>query len=212
MAIVTISRQFGAGGWTIGERLCQRFGFHLVDAFIIDELARKSKLSKSWLSAMEKEASSTLLSLFSDLISSGGFYRTPAARAEEYERQKYIEFLTRIFTAMAYEGGYVIVGRGAQFILRGHPRAIHILLVAEYESRVAFLIDRYKISRSEAENMMRERERERSALASRLFEHDIDDLTLYHLVLNTSMVPFELALETLSQLVSLFIDREAKED
>jgi cytidylate kinase len=195
----------------MGQRLCQQFDFHMVDSFIVDELARKSKLSKNWLNSMEKEASSTLLSFISDLVSTGGFYRTPAAaRSEKDERQKYIDFLTHIFTAMAYEGGYVIVGRAAQFILKGHPKAIHVLLVAEYESRVAFLIERYGISRAEAENMILERERERAALASRLFEGDIEDLALYHLVLNTSLIPFEWSVEIVARMVSLYIDRETK--
>jgi len=71
MAAITISRQFGAGGRTLGERLCHRFGFHLVDEFVIDELARKAKVKGDWLTAMEKEASSTLLSLLSNIVSSG---------------------------------------------------------------------------------------------------------------------------------------------
>jgi cytidylate kinase len=49
MAVVTISRQFGAGGRTLAERLCERFGFHLVDEYAIDEMARKAKMSGDWL-------------------------------------------------------------------------------------------------------------------------------------------------------------------
>ena len=103
MALVTISRQFGAGGRTLGERLCERFSFRLVDEFVVDELARKAKVSTTWLTGIEKEASSTLLSTISDIVSSGLFYRTPAAPGEGYERQKYIAFLTKIYTAIKEE-------------------------------------------------------------------------------------------------------------
>ena len=208
MAVVTISRHFGAGGHTLGEKLCERFDFRLVDASVVDRLARKAKLSPNWLTAMEKEASSTLLSVISTFVSRGIFYKHPGSPAEREDRQKYIAFLTQIFTALANEGGHVIVGRGAQLILKGHPKAIHVLLVAGYESRVAFLVDHHKISRSEAVRTIRAREKERAALASRLFQADIDDPSLYQIVLNTSLMPYDWVIETVSQLVTRFIDRD----
>ena len=208
MAVVTISRHFGAGGHTLGEKLCERFDFHLVDASVVDRLARKAKLSPNWLTAMEKEASSTLLSVISTFVSRGIFYKHPGSPAERDDRQKYIAFLTQIFTTLANEGGHVIVGRGAQLILKGHPKAIHVLLVSDYESRVAFLVDHHKISRSEAERTIRAREKERAALASRLFEADIDDPSLYQIALNTGLMPYDWVIEAVSQLVTRFIDRE----
>jgi len=208
MAVITISRHFGAGGHTLGERLCERFNFRLTDVSVVDDLARKAKLSPNWLSAMEKEASSTLLSMISTMVSRGIFYKYPGSPAQYEDRQKYVAFLTRIFTAMADEGGYVIVGRGAQLLLKGHPKAIHVLLVADDESRVSFLMDHYTISRSEAEKMIRAHEKERAALSSRLFQADLDDPGLYHLVLNTSLIPYDWVVDTVAYLVTRFMDRE----
>jgi cytidylate kinase len=209
MAVVTISRHFGAGGHTLGEKICERFDFHLADASVVDRLARKAKLSPDWLTAMEKEASSTLLSAISTLVSSGIFYKYPGSPAEREDRQKYITFLTETFNAMANEGGYVIVGRGAQLVLRRHPRAFHVLLVADYESRVSFLEDHHNISRAEAERLIRARERERTTLASRLFEAaDIDDPSLYQIVLNTGRMPYDWVVDTVADLVKRFMNRE----
>jgi cytidylate kinase len=208
MAVVTISRHFGAGGHTLGERLCEKFDFRLADASVVDRLARKEKLSPDWLHAMEKEASSKLLSTISTLVSRGIFYKYPGSGAEKDDRQKYLAFLKRVFTAMANEGGYVIVGRGAQLILKGHPKAVHVLLVADYESRVAFLVDHHEISRSEAEKTIRARERERATLVSRLFDADIDDPSLYHIVLNTGQMPYEWVVDTVSELVTRFENRD----
>ncbi len=208
MAVVTISRHFGAGGHTLGQMLCERFDFRLADASVVDRLARNAKLSPDWLNAMEKEASSPLLSMISTLVSGGIFYKHPGSPAEKDDRQKYIAFLTQIFTAMANEGGYVIVGRGAQFVLKGHPKAIHVLLVADYESRVSFLMGQHKISRSDAEKTIRAREKERTALASRLFEENIDDASLYQIVLNTGTMPYDWVVDTVSELVTRFMERE----
>jgi len=204
MAAITISRQFGAGGRTLGEKLCERFGFHLVDEFVIDELARKAKVKGDWLTAMEKEASSALLRLISSIVSSGLIYRTPTAPGEDFERKKYISFLRGIMTTMANEGGYVLLGRGAQFVLQANAKVFHILLVAEYEDRVKFMLDRYKLSREEAEKIIKEKEGQREAVASKIFGSSIDDPKLYHLVLNTSRMPFDWAVEAAGDLFFRF--------
>jgi len=204
MAAITISRQFGAGGRTLGEKLCERFGFHLVDEFVIDELARKAKVKGDWLTAMEKEASSALLRLISSIVSSGLIYRTPTAPGVDFERKKYISFLRGIMTTMANEGGYVLLGRGAQFVLQANTKVFHILLVAEYEDRVKFMLDRYNLSREEAEKIIKEKEGQREAVASKIFGSSIDDPKLYHLVLNTSRMPFDWAVETAGDLFSRF--------
>lgn len=206
MAAITISRQFGAGGRTLGERLCQRFGFHLVDEFVIDELARKAKVKGDWLKAMEKEASNTLLGLISSIVSSGLIYKTPTAPGEDFEKKKYIAFLSGIMTTMANEGRYVLLGRGAQLVLQAHSKVFHILLVAEYEDRVKFMVDRYNLSREEAEKIIKEKEGQREAVASKIFGANIDDPKLYHLILNTSRVPFEWAVQCAGDLFAQFMN------
>jgi len=179
----------------MGESLCRRFGFRLVDEFVIDELARKAKLKGDWLTAMEKEASSTLLSLLSNIVSSGLLYRTPSAPGEDFERKKYKDFLRRVMTAMANEGGYILLGRGAQIVLRDNPKVLRILLVAEYEDRVKFMVQRYHLSEDEAKKIIKEKEGQRAAVATNIFGVDIDDPRIYHLVLNMSLMPFDWAVE-----------------
>jgi len=208
MAVITISRQFGAGGWTLGKRLCEHFGFELITEEVIDDLARKAKISPDWLKAVEMEATSKLLGAISSVASTGLFFRSPSAEGEGYERKRYIEFLTRVMGTMADRGGYVLVGRGAQFVLKGHPKAVHVMLAGEYEDRVQFLMKTYRLSRSGAEESIKEKERQRSAVASNIFDSDINDVRLYHMVLNTSLVPFDWTVETVAGLVSKFLARE----
>jgi cytidylate kinase len=204
VAAITISRQFGAGGRTLGEKLCERFGFHLVDEFVIDELAKKAKVKGDWLKAMEKEASNPLLRLISSIVSSGLIYRTPTAPGEDFERKKYKDFLGQIMTALANEGGYVLLGRGSQFVLSKHPKVFRILLVAEYEDRVNFMVQRYHLSEEEAKKIIKEKESQRAAVATNIFGTDIDDPQLYHVVLNVSRIPFDWAVDFAGDLFARF--------
>lgn len=189
----------------MGERLCDLFQFQLVDEQVINELARKDKISGDWLTAMEKEASSTTLGIVSSVASSGFLYKTPASQGEGFERKKYIDYLTKIMTSMANKGGYVFIGRGAQLVLKNRRSAFHIMLVADYEDRLKFLIEHYKVSRSEAERMMKHKERQRTAVASNIFRVDINDPALYHMVLNTSRIPFDWAVDSVVHLLTRFM-------
>jgi CMP/dCMP kinase len=205
MAVVTISRQFGAGGITLAQKLCERFGFRLVDEFVIDELARKAKVSPDWLSAIEKEASSAFLGLLSNIVSSGIFYRSPSSPGQDVERKKYISILTSIMTTMADEGGYVLVGRGSQFVLKKHPKAFHVMLAGEYEDRVRFFMEHYSLARPEAEELIKEKEKQRTAIASKVFQADINDVNLYHVALNTSRLPFDWVVDSVSDMLTRFM-------
>lgn len=208
MAVITISRQFGAGALLLGERLCEKFGFHLVDENIINEVARKKKISTDWLDAIEKESASNALYILSSIVSKGFFYRTPGLPADEAERKRYLEVLTHIMKGMADKGGFVIIGRGAQFILNDHPKAIHILLISDYERRVRLVSERLNVSPEEAKEMIKEKERQRAHLATNIFKKNMDDSGNYHLVLNTGRISLETAVDIMSCMLEDLIRQE----
>ena len=60
------------------------------------------------------------------------------------------------------------------------------------------------LSREEAEKIIKEKEGQREAVASKIFGSSIDDPKLYHIVLNTSLIPFDWAVETAGDLFSRF--------
>lgn len=208
MAVITISRQFGAGAMLLGERLCEKTGFHLVDEKIINEVARKKKISTNWLDAVEKESASNALYALSSVVSKGLFYRTPGLPADEAETKRYLEVLTHIMTELADKGGFIIIGRGAQFILKDHPKAIHILLISGYDKRVRLVSENLKLSSAEAEEMIKEKEKQRSHLATNIFKKKMDDSANYHMVLNTGRIPLELAIDILLCMLENQIRRE----
>ena len=108
-------------------------------------------------------------------------------------------------TSMANEGGCVLLGRGSQIVLKNHPKAFHVLLEAEHEDRVKFMMERYSLSREEAQKIIKEKERQRAAVASNIFGVNIDDPSLYHIVLNRSRLPFDWAVDCVAELFRRFM-------
>ena len=69
MAVITISRQFGAGGITLGRMVAQQLGYKFYDHEIIQMVAKRAKVSTRWVQSMEKEAGGKMERLISGLVS-----------------------------------------------------------------------------------------------------------------------------------------------
>ena len=208
MAVVTISRQFGAGALMLGKRICAKTGFHIVDENMIHDIAVKENISKDWLESIAKESASDTLYVLSNIVSKGFFYKVPGIPSDEVERKKYAEILKRIMNDMADKGGFVIIGRGAQFILEDHPRAIHLLLVGELENRVRRVSQSFNLSSFQAKRFIRAKEKQRSNLARNIFKKKFDDPSHYHVVINTDKLPVDWAVDA----ATVFINKQLREE
>ena len=80
MAVITISRQFGAGGHTLGGSLAARLGYQLVDRELLLEIARQADVSIDWVEAVREEAGGLMTRLIDGLVSSRFIERSSGTR------------------------------------------------------------------------------------------------------------------------------------
>ncbi len=201
MAVITISRQFGAGGRTLGQMLAKRLGYTFADNNIIQMLAKEANVSANWVEAFEKEAGSRLSKLISGLVSQKWIDRVLGGAYGYLDEQIYLDYLVLIIARMADEGDVVILGRGSQFILDDHPDAFHILMIDHFENRVRFMMENYDLSRSKAERVVRNEDKRRANLYSRLGKTGYEDPSLYHLVLNMGKLDLDTAVDLVEEMV-----------
>ena len=201
MAVLTISREFGAGGKTLGKQVAKELGYTLVDEDIVQMVAERAKVSKNSVKSIEKEAGGSLLRFISYLISQKQLNRILDNNRGYIDEEIYVNTLHEIITDLAEEGNCVIVGRGGQYVLRDHPNAFHLLLVATHEDRVKFMMKNYKMKEEQAQYTIRVHGKRRRNLYRKFGKEDYDDPLLYHLVLNMSKLSMEKATETAAKLV-----------
>ena len=195
MAVITISRQFGAGGKTLGKMIADKLGYTFADSDIIQRIAKEANVSETWVESFEKEAGSRLSRLISTMVSQRWIDRILKDERGYLDEKIYLDYLVLIIAQMADEGNVVILGRGSQYILNDHPEAHHILLINDIENRVKFLMTRYNLSDKQAARVVDYEDRRRTNLYRRLGKADYDDPTLYHLVLNMNRISLEDALK-----------------
>jgi len=201
MAVITISRQFGAGGNTLGRMIANELGYTFADQEIIQRIAKEANVSTKWVESFEKEAGSKVSRLIDKMVSQRLLDRILKEERGYLDEKIYLDYLVLIIAQVADEGDVVILGRGSQYILDDHPESFHILLIDRFENRVKFLMEHYDLSKRRASQIVSNEDKRRASLYSRLGKRDYDNPSLYHLVLNMGKVDLKSASKLVCDLV-----------
>jgi cytidylate kinase len=188
MSVITISRQFGAGGKTLGKRLADTLGYYYADEDIIDRAVVEVSVAPEGKNILETEPSDKVKTFISKLNPFGtSLMELPLSDKERYiDGFKYFELLNLIIPQIAKDGNAVIVGRGGQYILHDFDDTYHLLLIANEEDKIKFIVDHYRVSRTRAVQMINRMNKRRANLYSFFRKKDYDDPKLYDLIFNMS--------------------------
>ena len=201
MAVITISRQYGAGGITLGKMIANELGYVFADSEIIARVAEMANVSTHWVETVENEAGGKLSRFITRLVSKPLVDRILKDERGYIDEEIYLDYLVLIIAQIADEGNTVVLGRGSQYILNDHPDAFHILMIDEFENRVRFMKEHYDLPDTRAMRVVKGEDKRRKALFQKLGKTDYDDPFLYHLVLNMSKVSLEQAKNMVCNLV-----------
>ena len=191
MAVITISRQYGAGGKTLGKMIADELEYEFADSEIVAKVAEMANVSTHWVETVENEAGGKLSRFITRMVSKPLVDRILKGERGYIDEEIYLDYLVLIVAQVADEGDVVVLGRGSQYILNDHPDAFHILMLDEFDNRVRFMKEHYELSEREAAKVIRAEDKRRKALYQKLGKTDYDDPFLYHLVLNMGRVSLE---------------------
>lgn len=184
MAVVTISRQVGSWGDEIAAGLADRLGYHLVTREEVHALGVEVDPSFArQLDHLEQDGS---LGFWERL-----FFRQPA----------YYSLFAAVILELAGRRRTIILGRGAQVVLRKVPQALRVRVVAPRQTRAERLMAKKDIDLDEAREFIDQHDQARRALVNQIFTHDLRDWGLYHLVLNTEAMDVAGGMDILEQAV-----------
>jgi cytidylate kinase len=169
MNIVTISRQVGSLGDVIAAIVARKMGFKLIGQDQI--LERANTCDSEYRDACSLYESERGPGFFERI-----FFDSPS--------------YTSLFQALTYEfasqRNVVLIGRGAQLMLREVPGVFGLRVAAPVQLRVERIGERFGISAADAAEYVRKHDRERKVLLQSIFDKDLMDWSLYDMVLNTA--------------------------
>lgn len=189
--VITISREVGSGGRTIGRKLAEKLGVRFSDKELIDSLQAKFNLSpksieelkgkkKRWMDDFIQMVapvpmSGLLVNGDSDYISE---YNTSLNVNDVFEAEK------EILNGIADEGSCVIAGRSGFFVLKDRPNKVDVLITASRENRIARIMSKQGLSRDKAQEVIEKVDNARDNYVLRYTGQSRYDARNYHIVLN----------------------------
>jgi len=217
MAIVTISRQLGSGGNEIAAGVAEALGLRFIDREMIKRAAQEAGVPKVALQEMEYEGQRTLVERALDILRQmppipnppetarreattslsvhfGGIF-SPTVRPMSIAMDDYVRIVGMIIRDLAREGGVIIVGRGSQVLLKDHPAALHVQIIAPFWHRVKAVMECEGAERRAAVSRVRTSDRARVDYLRRYHNVNWLDPRLYDLIINTVKLPVKVAVE-----------------
>ncbi|MGM9615495.1 MAG: AAA family ATPase [Oscillospiraceae bacterium] len=152
--VITISREFGSGGRTIGKQTAERLGIPCYDQELIEKIEEKSGLAKEFIAERGEYTlrGGWLANAFADRSLNG------------LSVQDYLWTIQRkTILELAEEGPCVIVGRCADYILNGKADTLKVFIHASIESRAKRIVEKYGESSDAPEKRLRDKDIRRSS-------------------------------------------------
>ncbi|HEY7424769.1 MAG TPA: cytidylate kinase-like family protein [Gemmataceae bacterium] len=174
MNVITVSREYGAGGGEVARRLAEALGWQLLDRELLHQAAAVEQLPDAELERLDEKALSM------------------ADRLRLHPpHQRYMHGLTEAARQAAVRGQVVLVGRGTRHLLGDMADAFHLRLVAPLDWRVQRMALREGWTMEQARARCLEVDRGRDRFTRYFFGPDALRPEQYDLVANSDRVPLD---------------------
>ena len=155
--VIVIERQYASGGNEIGRKLAKELGYKLYDRNLLTEAARALEISSMYIEGLEETHSGGFLFNLSKTKLGGSSNSNSLSMSDKlFQEEK------RIIEEAAEQGGCVIVGRAAGYILKERTDCLNVFIHCDRERRIARAIEREGIQASEAEDVLKKNDKRRS--------------------------------------------------
>lgn len=189
--IITIGRELGSGGRTIGKLVANKLGIPYYDRELIDKAADKAGLSVPYVETNEQRVTNSFLYNIAMGTSYGyGILENANKQSLPLSEQVYIA-QKDVITGFADQGSCVIVGRCADQILKNRDNIFRVFIYADKRSRANHAINEYGMDREKVEKELKKSDRERSQHYNNFTEKEWGERHNYDLLLNSGALGYE---------------------
>lgn len=190
--VITIGRQCGSGGHTIGRLVAERLGIPFYDKEIIRTVAKRSGLAEATVEQKGEYATSSILY---NIATRGISAYNMANRDTMPTADQINAYQTEYIKEVAEQGSCVIVGRSADYILSDRDDTLNVFVYGELDDRIARVISEHGVAESEAKKHVLERDKKRSRYYKHITDQTWGLATNYDICLNSSELGIEKCIE-----------------
>jgi len=191
--IITIARQFGSGGRTIGRAVAEQLGIPCYDQELIEKMAEQSGLSREYIQNESEETSrsSWTAVAFSEVRS-----------LDVPSNQDYLWAIQRrIILDLAEKESCVIVGRCGDAILEGTDASLlKVFIHADFEARARRIVEKYGETEVPTEKRLRDKDKRRALYYQFYTDREWGKTENYHVALDSGALGIEKCVDIIARL------------
>ena len=199
--LITISRQYGAGGSEVARRVAAALGWRVVDNELVEQVAARAGLPPERVAEREERVSTFVERLARTLAAATPevFPPTDAAGVVvDLAEAELVKITEAVVSEIAAEGRVVLVGRAAPAVLARQTDALHVKLVAPRAFRIQVACTRLGCGAAQAAAILDDTDKMRARYSREHYRRDWNDPVNFHMVLNTGVLGFDGATEVIA--------------
>ncbi len=182
MSLITITHPIGCGAQGIARKVAEGLSVEVYDDFRLREEAFRMGLPTEQLEGFREKAPRW----FELLLSS--------------KPEMYQNLMESVIFEAARSGQGVIIGHGSQVLLHDFGCAMHVLIMAQEDSRIHRLMHEMALSREAAQKLIRQSDSQKKGFFRYAFHKDWDDPTLYDLCINADKIGADSAVQFIMEM------------
>jgi cytidylate kinase len=200
--LITISREFGAGGSELARELGARLGWPVLDRDVVKAVAERLEIDPRTVEQMDEHPPRLLARLSAALLMTPPEYPLSVDTSGILSPDAVADATRAAILEAAESPPLIVVGHGGQSLFHKRAGTIHLRLVAPLPSRVRRICARMDCDPQHASNEAKKMDDARAAYVRRYFQCDVRDPLLYDFVFNTGRVTLEQAADAVVALVA----------
>lgn len=183
--IITINRECGTGGGEIARLLGDKLGFKVYGRAVLDAVAQQFGTTLEELDRIKAQKTSWWDEFCSFYKQFGAAGHTSGAIADPTPKSVYYAE-ERFLRDLAEKENCIIVGRAGFHIFRDTPGAIHLLLIADRDARIARIARKENLTPEEAAKVIDDVDKARDTFVESVAETSRHDARNYHICANVT--------------------------
>ena len=191
--VITIARQYGSGGKTIGEMLADRLGVHFYNKELMKLASEDSGISEALFVNADEKVKNTRLFKIAQNVYSGELI--PPESDDFTSTDNLFNYQAKIIRKLAEAESCVIVGRCADFVLKDYDNVLSVFVHAPHDFCMEQAAKKHSMSAKELDKFIQKTDKHRAEYYKYHTGREWTDARNYDLCLDSSKLGFERCVE-----------------
>lgn len=199
--VITIARQYGSGGKTIGEMLADRIGVHFYNKELMKLASEDSGISEALFVNADEKVKNTRLFKIAQNVYSGELI--PPESDDFTSTDNLFNYQAKIIRKLAEEESCVIVGRCADFVLKDYDNVLSVFVHAPHDFCMEQAAKKHSMSARELDKFIQKTDKHRAEYYKYHTGREWTDARNYDLCLDSSKLGFERCVEEIKAYIDV---------